>query len=143
MMGLPESDGAMGIHYFRPDLLGIFAPPNPCVDGNGTHADVLMPPVLLHEPQENGSLVLPGVENLFLKAAWAAAGHTEAPSFSGVACDAMEDDSATDLDEAHSFMPHYDRHVWIYRGNPNGVFTSFNPKASCACHTGGHEHASN
>src|SRR3546814_13112276 len=27
-MGLPGSEGAMGIHYFRPDLLGISGPPN-------------------------------------------------------------------------------------------------------------------
>ena len=27
MMGRPASLGAMGIHYFRPDLLGITAPP--------------------------------------------------------------------------------------------------------------------
>ena len=38
MMGKPASLGAMGIHYFRPDLLGITAPPNPRIDGNGTSA---------------------------------------------------------------------------------------------------------
>src|SRR5262245_49230134 len=27
MMGRPASDGAMGVHYFRPDLLGVTAPP--------------------------------------------------------------------------------------------------------------------
>jgi len=143
MMGLPEADGAMGIHYFRPDLLGITAPPNPRVDGNGMHTDFLTPAILLYEPQEDGSLVLMGVENLVFKAAWEAAGHSEPPSYYGVPYDKMEDDPATDLDEAHNFMPHYDRHVWIYRENPNGVFTSFNPSASCAHHTGGHDHASN
>ena len=34
------------------------------------------------------------------------------------------------------FEPHYDRHVWIYRENPNGVFAPFNPKVSCAHHRG-------
>ena len=29
MMGRAKELGAMGIHYFRPDLLGITAPPNP------------------------------------------------------------------------------------------------------------------
>ena len=33
MMGQPASLGAMGVHYFRPDLLGITAPPSPRVDG--------------------------------------------------------------------------------------------------------------
>ena len=30
------------------------------------------------------------------------------------------------------FEPHYDRHVWLYRENPNGVFTPFNPAVTCA-----------
>ena len=30
----------MGIHYFRPDLLGITAPPSPRVNGVGTHTEV-------------------------------------------------------------------------------------------------------
>ena len=37
----------------------------------------------------------------------------------------------TPADEAHMFEPHYDRHVWLYRDNPNGVFAQFNPKVSC------------
>ncbi len=59
------------------------------------------------------------------------------PSFQGVPWDAMKDDPATTLDEAHNFAPHFDRHVWIYRDNPNGVFAPFNPAVSCAHHTGG------
>ena len=43
-------------------------------------------------------------------------------------------------DEAHNFMPHYDRHVWVHRDNPNGVFAPFNPAVTCAHHEGGHSH---
>ncbi len=39
----------------------------------------------------------------------------------------MVDDPATPIDEAHNFEPHHDRHVWLYRENPNGVFAPFNP----------------
>jgi hypothetical protein len=39
----------------------------------------------------------------------------------------MQDDPATKVDEAHMFEPHYDRHVCLYRDNPNGVFAPFNP----------------
>ena len=46
----------------------------------------------------------------------------------------MVDDPSTEADEAHNFEPHYDRHVWIYRDNPNGVYAQFNPKVSCAAH---------
>jgi hypothetical protein len=46
MMGKPKTLGAMGIHYFRPDMLGITAPPNPRVDGVDTHTDFLKPAIL-------------------------------------------------------------------------------------------------
>ncbi|MFN7917291.1 MAG: hypothetical protein U0Q55_18245 [Vicinamibacterales bacterium] len=141
MMGQPASVGAMGVHYFRPDLLGVTAPPNPRVSGTGTHTDFTKPAVLLYEPQANGTMELVGVENLVFADAWKAAGHTAPPSFHGVPYDTMIDDPATTLDEAHNFAPHYDRHVWIYRNNPNGVFTPFNPKVSCAAHKSHADHA--
>ena len=134
MMGWPKELGAMGIHYFRPDLLGITAPPNPRVDGNGTHTDFLKPAILIYEPQADGSLELVAVENLVFAKSWYAAGNERPPSFHGVEYDSMKDDPKTAIDEAHMFEPHYDRHVWLYRENPNGVFAQFNPKVSCAAH---------
>lgn len=133
-IGEAAEKGGMGVHYFRPDLLGITAPPNPRVDGNGTHTDFLKPAVLLYEPQADGSLELVGVENLVFVRAWAAAGNKTPPSFHGVTWDTMKDDPATAIDEAHMFEPHYDRHVWLYRDNPAGVFTPFNPTVSCEHH---------
>ena len=131
MMGRSAGLGAMGVHYFRPDLLGITAPPNPRVDGNGTHIDFRQPAILIYEPQADGSMELVAVENLVFEAAWQAAGHSAPPSFHGVAYDRMADDPATEIDEAHHFEPHYDRHVWLFRDNPNGVFTPFNPNVTC------------
>jgi hypothetical protein len=132
MMGRPKELGAMGIHYFRPDLLGITAPPNPRVDGTGTHTDFKQPAILIYEPQANGSLELVAVENLVFAKAWHAAGNERPPSFHGVEYDSMKDDPATAIDEAHMFEPHYDRHVWLYRENPTGMFAQFNPNVSCA-----------
>lgn len=146
IMGQPAQLGAMGIHFFRPDLLGISAPPNPRVSGDGTHTDFRQPAILIYEPQADGSLQLVAVENLVFAAAWQKAGHEAPPTFHGVAYDTMRDDPATPLDEAHNFEPHFDRHVWIYRDNPNGVFTPFNPAVSCQYHRGGshsHTHGSN
>lgn len=137
MAGRPPENGAMGIHYFRPDLLGITEPPNPRVHGTGTHTDFLNPAVLIYEPQADSSLTLVAVENLVFEESWTAAGNTTAPTFHGVAYDHMVDDPATAMDEAHNFAPHFDRHVWIYRDNPDGVFAQFNPSVSCAHHTGG------
>ena len=131
MMGRPAELGAMGIHFFRPDLLGITAPPNPRVAGNGTHTDFLRPAILIYEPQPDGSLELVAVENLVFQRAWHGAGHAERPTFHGVPYDHMADDPATSIDEAHMFEPHYDRHVWVFRENPNGVFAPFNPNVRC------------
>lgn len=150
MMGQPEALGAMGIHFFRPDLLGITAAPDPRVDGAGTHTDFTQPAILIYEPQADGTLALVAVENLVFASAWHAAGHAAPPAFHGAPYDRMVDNPATAVDEAHNFEPHYDRHVWLYRDNPNGVFAQFNPAVSCADHrpsgataaphADGHEH---
>jgi hypothetical protein len=140
MMGRPAELGAMGIHYFRPDLLGVTAPPDPRVDGNGRHTDFRTPAILIYEPQADGSLELVAVENLVFRRSWHETGANAPPSFHGIPYDTMTDNPKTAIDEAHMFEPHYDRHVWIYRDNPNGVFTPFNPAVSCAHHTGAREH---
>ncbi|HEU5284972.1 MAG TPA: hypothetical protein VFU20_00510 [Sphingomicrobium sp.] len=140
MVGLPASDGAMGVHYIRMDLLGITGPPNPRVNGAGTHTDFLKPGVLLYEPQADGSLVLVAVENLVFVESWHKAGNTRLPAYQNVAYDLMADNPATPIDEAHMFEPHYDRHVWLYRVNPRGIYTQFNPAVSCAHHKGAKHH---
>ena len=142
MMGYDAKLGGMGVHYFRPDLLGISGPPNPRVDGSGTHTDFRKPAILIYEPRADGTLELVAVENLVFKKAWHAAGNQGRPTFHGVEYDSMADDPATEIDEAHMFEPHYDRHVWVHRDNPNGVFAQFNPSVTCknghAAHAQGH-----
>jgi hypothetical protein len=141
MMGKPKELGVMGIHYFRPDLLGITGPPNPRVNGTGTHTDFNKPAILIYEPQADSSLQLVAVENLVFIKAWEAAGNSAPPTFQGKAYDKMVDDPKTEVDEAHMFEAHYDRHVWIYRDNPNGVFAQYNPNVTCKWHRGGeHKH---
>jgi hypothetical protein len=136
MEGYPPEEGAMGVHYFRPDLLQLSGPPDPLVSGSGTHTDFTLPAVLIYEPQADGSLELVAVENLAFADAWERAGHRDPPSFHGVPYDYMANDPTTDLDEGHGFMPHYDRHVWLYRENPRGIFHPMNPNVSCAHHPG-------
>ncbi|WP_202884395.1 hypothetical protein [Halomonas sp. YLGW01] len=127
--GMPTELGSMGIHYLRPDLLGITVT-EPRVEGTGIHTDFHSPGILLYEPQDDGSLVLVGVENLVFEQAWAAAGHTQPPSLAGRSWDAMADDPATAADEAHGFAPHYDQHVWL-RENAHGNLEPFNPAVNC------------
>ena len=132
-IGYPPKSGAMGIHYARDDLLGIEGPPNPRVNGTGTYTDFNKPAILLYEPQADGSLKLVGVENLVFEEAWNAT-HKSPPTFHWVPYNRMADDPATPVDEGHMFMPHFDRHVWLYRDNPNGMFAQFNPNVSCAAY---------
>jgi hypothetical protein len=132
-VGKPAELGAMGIHYFRPDLLGITAT-EPRVDGNGLHLDFENPSVLIYEPQADGGLELVAVENLVFIAAWEAAGNSEPPTLLGRPWDRMVDDPNTEIDEAHGFAPHYDQHVWVFRDNPLGALEPFNPAVTCDYH---------
>ena len=141
MEGLPRQLGEMGIHYFRPDLLGITGPPNPRVSGTGTHTDFRTPGVLVYEPQADGSLSLVAVENLVFEKGWRAAGHTEPPRYGGQTYYHMVDNPLTAADEAHGFEPHYELHIWLYRDNPNGAFAQFNPRATCANQKASKAHA--
>ena len=140
-MGRPAALGAMGIHFVRPDLLGITAPPNPRVDGTGIHTDWTRPAILIYEPQGDGSLSLVAVENLVFQAAWRAAGNEAPPRLHGRQWDSMADDPATEMDEAHGFAPHFDQHVWLYRDNPRGTYEQFNPNVTCRHHRGRMAHA--
>ncbi|MGH7461413.1 MAG: hypothetical protein ACREMA_10335 [Longimicrobiales bacterium] len=130
MVGEPSTNGAMGIHYFRPDLLGIVQAPGR-VSGTGMYMDFDKPAILMYEPQADGSLKLAGIENLVWTAAWEKSGKTTPPVYQGQDYFQMTDDPNTTIDEAHGFESHYDLHVWLYRENPSGVFSQFNPAVSC------------
>lgn len=128
--GQPGQLGGMGLHYIRPDLLGITAQ-EPLVAGTGTHTDFMQPSVLVYQPMPDGSLRLVAIENLVWAEAWHAAGHTAAPAFHGFQYYYMHDNPETEVDEAHGFEPHYELHWWLYKANPSGAFAPFNPRVSC------------
>ncbi|NJD66394.1 MAG: hypothetical protein FIB00_14340 [Chloroflexi bacterium] len=132
MEGGPRQLGAMGIHYFRPDLLGIEGT-TPRVHGSGMHTDFITPGILIYEPQADGSQKLVAIENLVWAGAWEAS-HQELPVFHGYEYYHMQDNPLTAADEAHGFEPHYELHFWLYRDNPNGMFAPFNPTVTCDNH---------
>ena len=134
MVGAPAEAGGMGIHYFRPDLLGVTNPQPPVSGGDGV-IDVNLPEILVYEPQTDGSLQLVAAEYLVFQDAWTAAGNAELPSLAGQPFFSMADDPATPVDEAHEFAPHHELHVWTGRDNPNGLFAEFNPSVTCEHHT--------
>ena len=134
MMGLPEGTGSMGVHYLRPDLLGMSPPADPAARVNGADPAIVesSPEVLVYEPQADGTFKLVAAEYLVFEKAWKDAGNTAPPSFAGTPFVHMADDPATPADEAHHFEPHYELHVWLYRDNPTGRFAEWNPNVSCA-----------
>ena len=133
--GLPRELGGMGIHYLRPDLLGVTATA-PRVNGTGIHTDFENPAILLYEPQADGSLALIGAENLVFRKAWEAAGNVEPPFFAGRRWDSMEDDPKTSGDEAHGFEAHYDQHVYFVGDSAEAAVQPFQPAVTCEHHSG-------
>ena len=136
MLGHPAAMGTMGLHYVRRDLLGLPPTPSPPgsgrVHGTGTYADFRKPAMLVYEPQADGSLVLVAVENLVFADAWHKTSGSQPPQFHGRNWPLLRDDPATKVDEAHGWEPHYEQHLWVFRDNPNGVYSPFNPNVTCA-----------
>lgn len=134
MLGHPAALGAMGLHYVRRDMLGL--PPKPPPPGNGrvrgsgTHTDFRTPAMLVYEPQPDGSLELVAVENLVFAAAWDAKADSP-PTLHGRTWPLLKDNPATPVDEAHGWEPHYEQHLWVFRKNPNGPYSPFNPLVTC------------
>src|SRR5687767_8502746 len=134
--GLPPHLGGMGIHFFRPDLLGI-AGTAPRVSGTGVHTDFAQPAVLIYFPNETGELELGAIENLVWEGPWKAAENAGPPDFHGYQYWHRIDNPATaDVDEAHMFEPHYELHIWLYEENPAGIFAPYNPRVGCDHHDG-------
>lgn len=129
--GFPAQLGAMGIHYFRPDLLGLTGDV-PRVDGTGMHTDFSQPAALVYHPTADGSLRLGAIENLVWEKAWKDAGNVEPPTFHGLEYWRMVDNPLTeDVDEAHGFEPHYELHLWVHEENPLGAWIPHNPAVTC------------
>lgn len=102
--------GAMGFHYVN---FGY-------VDGN---YDPTQPEALLYEMDKNGNMKLVAVEFVVVSAAWDAH-HAMIPYFGT---------QIFDIALAPVPLPfdNYQLHVWVWRHNPNGIFTKFNPNVTC------------
>jgi hypothetical protein len=118
---------AAGVHYFRPDLVGVKSSSHAKI--SGTQNDVLTPGVLIYQARQDGSLELVAVENLALSWAWREAGD-KVPA-SPNAPYGLKDDPSTKVDEAQMFEPRYNRRLWIFRDNPSRVVASFDPDSIC------------
>lgn len=95
--------GGMGFHIGNPDRT------------NGT-VDLAEPEVLLYEPTADGARALVAVEYIVPFTAWTA---TNPPELMGQRFRRNEEFGVWAL------------HVWLYRENPTGIFSDWNPRVTC------------
>ena len=103
------SAGAMGYHYFNPQLMADLA------------VDLLQPEVLVYAPGPEGQLRLVAVEWIARGANSNPPGVSEPPTLLGM--------------PMHILVPpvgFYLTHAWVWEPNPAGMFADFNPNVSCA-----------
>lgn len=106
--------GTMGQHYANIDLVG-----DPAIDP-------LRPEVLVYEPKANGEgYRLVAVEYVTIQEAWAGAFGALTPTVLG------QELSLTGAGNRYGMPPFFQRHVWLWDANPNGLFADWNPGVSC------------
>jgi hypothetical protein len=98
----------MGYHYFNKALIDDLA------------VDPLQPEGLVYESGPNGKLKLVSVEYVVPGANSNPPGVSEAPSVLGM--------------EMHILVPavgFYILHAWVWKHNPSGMFSDWNPNVTC------------
>jgi hypothetical protein len=102
--------GTMGQHYVNFDLVG-----DPTIDP-------LHPEALVYEPQADGTLRLVALE-------WVRVGPATDPDPTVLGLPMLHVGSGNRYGiEPDGF---YERHFWLYKANPNGAFSDWNPTVSC------------
>jgi hypothetical protein len=110
-----DGTAGMGIHYGNIARLM-----DPAIN-------LLEPELLLYEPSGDG-LKLVAVEYMFAIGppdSPIPANPPPAPELLGRVFDGPM------LGHEPGMPPHYDFHVWLWKANPNGIFTPFNPNVNC------------
>lgn len=118
-----SSVGAMGMHYNNPALLGVI-PGSAPLNGSDAVIDPKRPEVVLYEPDEDGVPRLVAIEYVVFRSAWDAV-HSEPPTLAGIPFDQRFGSNA------HGISDHYELHVWLWRRNPLGMFSPYNPNVRC------------
>jgi hypothetical protein len=106
---LNYAKGAMGVHFVNLTIQGPLDPSKPNV--------------LIYEPQKDGKLELVAAEWLVPLAVAKEHPVLFGEKFLGP----MEGHEPLIPKEFH----HYDMHVWLWRDNPEGMFSATNPNVSC------------
>jgi hypothetical protein len=83
------------------------------------------PEILVYEPQSNGRLRLVAVEFMVPAAAWDP--FNSGPPTLG----SREFDDHRAPGSGGPPFPHYQLHAWVWKDNPDGIYTPYNPNSSC------------
>jgi hypothetical protein len=106
--------GTMGIHYVSSPLVG------------DAVVNAATPEALVYEPQANGRLRLVAVEYIVFQQAWADAGNTSPPTLFG------QEFELVPAGNRYGIPAFYELHAWIWKHNPSGMFSDWNPEVTCA-----------
>jgi hypothetical protein len=105
--------GTMGQHYVKLPLVG-----DPSINAT-------TPEVLVYAPKRNGELKLVAVVYVVLQQDWVNAFGTAKPTVLG------QDMLFRPAGNRYGLPNFYERHAWIWQGNPMGTFNDWNPDISC------------
>jgi hypothetical protein len=107
--------GTMGQHYANLDLVA-----------GDPSIDPFRPEVLVYEPKQNGDgFRLVAVEYVTIQELWAQANGAAIPSVLG------QQLSPVGAVNRYGMPAFFQRHVWLWEPNPNGIFADWNPNISC------------
>jgi hypothetical protein len=104
--------GVMGIHYVKGSLVGDAA------------VDPATPEALVYQQLPNGKLRLVAVEYVVFQGAWDLE-HSSPPSLFG------QQFLLVRAPNRYGLPPFYERHAWIWKDNPSGLFSDWNPRGAC------------
>ena len=104
--------GGMGVHYVKGSLVQ-----------SGT-IDAARPQALVYEVQNDGRLRLVALEYVVLQSVWDAA-HSTAPELFG------QKFMLTPDGNRYGLPAFYSLHAWIWKNNPSGTFSPWNPTVRC------------
>jgi hypothetical protein len=101
--------GAMGVHLINASLLG-------------KEVDAATPEALIYEPLPDGRMRLVGVEIITFASDWV----NEVPALDGHLLHYVG------APNRYGIPAFYEIHVWAWRNNPDGSFSDWNPRVTCA-----------
>jgi hypothetical protein len=112
-------DGAMGVHFLNPNLVDLSG--DPTITDT---VDASKPEALVYEPDAAGHFKLVALEYLILRDEWDAT-HSGPPALFGQAF------MLTQAGNRFGLPAFYSLHAWIWKFNPSGTFTMWNPLVHC------------